>query len=981
MDTPTLLNPATLGVQLKGGCTSCPFADGEEEPKPQMKSEVGPSADPAERQADEIGGRIGAELANAAPVTTGTITPEVQSVAEKHLGVDLSETQLRSDATAATRTTGAGALAMTEGSMVSFGAGMLSTSSPMGRSLLGHELTHVAQQTTHSRTIQASTANGASPFSGWNGGEGGGGDEGAQRNCALQGPGDPALRVTGLFPEHAALASLPVPDYQVTGFRYQYERAIFFDHDSAEIQDPDERAKILRWARRPDAIKLVGNASPEGDRNYNKALTNRRIAAVTRLLNTLQGSGSGGARVVRTENIFDTPRGCGGVDFRKVRRVEILRQLQSLGKEDRFEQSTLEPGLASACDTALAAIPRAHDRLSGTTQSLAAIKASPESQQSLETRVVVQRHFHTGGTDYFDPYIVEVLLTNIGVIDAQLLSLPGRVRCLESDTDANCPMDVANQTRDVGGSAIICPRFSKLSDVHQDMTLIHEAARVSGVGHDYAFIGERTYDLLTPAAAIRNADSYAAIAADLTSGLASTSGETDRVTGCIDTTGVRAQVAAAQRLIDGARETLDQAYAMMRKGYTEESFHGTLGAVRRYCGVPSTLEGLAKVYSQYDDMRTPFAGSLELECQPNCDGPKASWGIEANQVLFCEQASQSRECPEPLFDWQDIGLYQSGKEVFLARAEATNPECGPCQLFNLAAWFQEWQLEDTRGYEAPGDGAMDPEKFHIPKHHDVNEIGECVHPWQRCQTAVAIDLGQASVADSIVAVDNVLAGRADQRTMDSLRAALCSERGIDPDDCRAGSAAQGTVPGRPFDPSYVGAFRRGFADIQAAFYSVADYRCAGRENVECVGEDPTQVVGRTPKKGAKAYSVPGRVTLCPLFWELTCPVEALVLRHEMAHQAGKAHGWEHAGQDPILSTETYDEFAWAIAGRRRGRCGSCGAKPDAGSVPGQFMTDDDWDTHCRRVWPEDFDNCRRRGRYCLSTSNTDVEYKDCMTKR
>lgn len=67
------------------------------------------------------------------------------SAAESHLGVDVSGTHFRADATAADRTRSAGALAMTEGSTVSFAEGSFS-SDTAGRALVGHELTHVAQQ-------------------------------------------------------------------------------------------------------------------------------------------------------------------------------------------------------------------------------------------------------------------------------------------------------------------------------------------------------------------------------------------------------------------------------------------------------------------------------------------------------------------------------------------------------------------------------------------------------------------------------------------------------------------------------------------------------------------------------------------------------------------------------------------------------------------------------------------------------------------
>jgi hypothetical protein len=134
-------------VQAKSGC-SCPRKSaGDEAPCScgQKKSEAGGQSDAAEHEADEIGARLGEDLAGL-PVTSGALHPEAQARAEEHLGVSLAGTVI--DAGGAAQETAARehALALTEGSHVSFGAGKLTTATPSGRALLGHELTHVAQQ-------------------------------------------------------------------------------------------------------------------------------------------------------------------------------------------------------------------------------------------------------------------------------------------------------------------------------------------------------------------------------------------------------------------------------------------------------------------------------------------------------------------------------------------------------------------------------------------------------------------------------------------------------------------------------------------------------------------------------------------------------------------------------------------------------------------------------------------------------------------
>jgi hypothetical protein len=103
------------------------------------------ASDPAERQADEVGERIARHL-RGFPVSAGPLSQEIRVEAQRHLGVDLAGTELRADAEADTRATRMNARAMTEGATVSFRSGRLTSSTDAGRSLLGHELVHLAQQ-------------------------------------------------------------------------------------------------------------------------------------------------------------------------------------------------------------------------------------------------------------------------------------------------------------------------------------------------------------------------------------------------------------------------------------------------------------------------------------------------------------------------------------------------------------------------------------------------------------------------------------------------------------------------------------------------------------------------------------------------------------------------------------------------------------------------------------------------------------------
>lgn len=107
---------------------------------------------PTELQADALGARIGNDVKSIGNVSPGQLQPGIRRIAEHHLGVSLAGTELRTDTTAATKAMNAEALAMTEGNVVNFAPGRLSTATPEGRTLLGHELTHVAQQRTHGVT-------------------------------------------------------------------------------------------------------------------------------------------------------------------------------------------------------------------------------------------------------------------------------------------------------------------------------------------------------------------------------------------------------------------------------------------------------------------------------------------------------------------------------------------------------------------------------------------------------------------------------------------------------------------------------------------------------------------------------------------------------------------------------------------------------------------------------------------------------------
>ncbi len=98
-----------------------------------------------EQQADAAGARLAGKLAGRGDLRSGPLSPALRRVAEGELGVDLAPVTLRADAAAEREVAGHGALALTGGDTVRFGAGQL-RADLRGAALLGHELAHVAQQ-------------------------------------------------------------------------------------------------------------------------------------------------------------------------------------------------------------------------------------------------------------------------------------------------------------------------------------------------------------------------------------------------------------------------------------------------------------------------------------------------------------------------------------------------------------------------------------------------------------------------------------------------------------------------------------------------------------------------------------------------------------------------------------------------------------------------------------------------------------------
>ena len=111
---------------------------------------AGPGAEPsaAERQADLVGARIGT-LLGTVPIARGPLSPQVRDAVEPMLGLPLDGVHLDTGPGARDYAARENALAVTRGTRVAFAEGAFRPGTKAGQRLIGHELTHAAQQRAH----------------------------------------------------------------------------------------------------------------------------------------------------------------------------------------------------------------------------------------------------------------------------------------------------------------------------------------------------------------------------------------------------------------------------------------------------------------------------------------------------------------------------------------------------------------------------------------------------------------------------------------------------------------------------------------------------------------------------------------------------------------------------------------------------------------------------------------------------------------
>ncbi len=146
----TLFSGGSPSVQRK--CDDC---EDEEEKKVQMKESIG-NAQATEGFENYVTGLDG----------SGQQLPaDVRSFYEPRFGYDFSNVRIHTDTVAAKSAQSINALAYTTGSNIVFGAGQYAPGNDSGKRLLGHELTHVVQQTNNIQRDETDAMTSSDPSS------------------------------------------------------------------------------------------------------------------------------------------------------------------------------------------------------------------------------------------------------------------------------------------------------------------------------------------------------------------------------------------------------------------------------------------------------------------------------------------------------------------------------------------------------------------------------------------------------------------------------------------------------------------------------------------------------------------------------------------------------------------------------------------------------------------------------------------------
>jgi len=290
------------------------------------------------------------------------------------------------------------------------------------------------------------------------------------------------------------------PDFEVTGESQSAATtpmSIFFDKDSATVSPTeDKKFATLSWMPLP-LVTLKGFSSEE--ETGRPALVNQRLDAVEAKLKASSIFGSIAGSPIKTP---DLAAGAGKLDYRSVRRVEILVAGAASGVANCSAGADIDPGpppnvFTTGFDAATTnLLPKAMTAL-----------ATPNAAPAKDALKLF------GG-----PSKAPQVLAGLGLIAAHFPNMLPHIPLNDKTAGGHrvindCEGDVLAYNQGSGPTArmTVGPRYTATADpIERGLTLIHEGSHgATGLlTGDKAYRWQRLLEFLPPSEALKNADSY-----------------------------------------------------------------------------------------------------------------------------------------------------------------------------------------------------------------------------------------------------------------------------------------------------------------------------------------------------------------------------------------------------------------------------------------------------------------------------------------
>lgn len=346
--------------------------------------------------------------------------------------------------------------AFTISNHIYFGGGQRQLNTAYGRRGIAHEITHMAQKHQFSQMpIQRETT----------------------------------YRVTQLQPQRSSYDT-----ESGTRFFFEFDAS---DYDLSVPEQANERQRIIDWAMAYTGrhVRLVGQASQEGNPAYNARLALARANTIARLLR------NNGVIVdrIRTHLGYEEQM----VEYRLHRSVQVIFAGVTEAC-DTFSDANRQADRDNCEDTFDAAHDRTTDIVEEAVRRLG-MASDPDRDRLLQ--------------QHFPGVALSIIQSDVGEIETRLGEVEGEhghncvSRCVEGCNRA--------ASAGAGGPVNLCPPFylSSVSDALDEhkrvYALLHETVHSAGRGIDVAYTGRRLFPVLEGADARQNADSYVSFIAML----------------------------------------------------------------------------------------------------------------------------------------------------------------------------------------------------------------------------------------------------------------------------------------------------------------------------------------------------------------------------------------------------------------------------------------------------------------------------------